>query len=83
MRKSWSIIIEGPLTYLSFSSLADAQNTPLFIELFFGNISTAYNGGFTSIRYNCKRQYINEYKNLVLRIKGDEKEYQFRIKWYG
>ena len=75
--KGWMIVNDDVMGGISKSNLMKNNDGN---GVFFGNISTAYNGGFASIRYNCKRQYINEYKNLVLRIKGDKKEYQFRIK---
>ena len=75
--KEWIIVNDDVMGGISKSNLMKNKDGN---GVFFGDISTAYNGGFASIRYNCKRQYINEYKNLVLRIKGDEKEYQFRIK---
>tara|TARA_B100001142_G_scaffold309174_1_gene341396 strand:- start:63 stop:614 length:552 start_codon:yes stop_codon:yes gene_type:complete len=75
--KRWIIVNDDVMGGISKSNLIKNKDGN---GVFFGDISTAYNGGFASIRYNCKRQYINQYKNLVLRIKGDKKEYQFRIK---
>ena len=75
--KEWVIVNDDVMGGISQSNLVINNE---YNGVFFGNISTAYNGGFASIRYNCKRQYINDYKSLVLRIKGDGKEYQFRIK---
>ena len=75
--KEWIIVNDDVMGGISKSNLMKNKDGN---GVFFGDISTAYNGGFASIRYNCKKQYINEYKNFVLRIKGDKKEYQFRIK---
>jgi len=75
--KEWMIVNDNVMGGVSKSNLRINKNGN---GVFFGNISTAYNGGFTSIRYNCKRQYINEYKSVILKIKGDRKEYQLRIK---
>lgn len=75
--KEWRIVNDDVMGGISKSNLIINNDGHGF---FFGNISTSYNGGFASIRYNCKRQYLNEYKNLVLKIKGDKKEYQLRIK---
>ena len=47
--------------------------------VFSGRISTAFNGGFASVRYNCSRIYTNN-NFIKLKIKGDKKKYQFRIK---
>mgnify|MGYP001171964789 CR=1 FL=1 len=75
--KEWIIVNDDVMGGISKSNLMKNKDGN---GVFFGDISTAYNGGFASIRYNFKKQYINEYKNFVLRIKGDKKEYQFRIK---
>lgn len=48
--------------------------------LFIGHISLANNGGFSSVRYQFKTLNVQSYTHLVLRIKGDGKKYQFRIK---
>ncbi|TBN13968.1 CIA30 family protein [Hyunsoonleella pacifica] len=48
--------------------------------LFYGVISLENNGGFSSVRYRGKTIYIKGYTKIILRIKGDGKRYQFRIK---
>jgi len=48
--------------------------------IFKGNISLENNGGFSSVRYRFKRQKVDQYKKLVLYLKGDGKKYQVRIK---
>jgi NADH dehydrogenase [ubiquinone] 1 alpha subcomplex assembly factor 1 len=75
--KDWVIVNDNVMGGVSKSKLIINKSGN---GVFFGNISTAYNGGFASVRYNCKRKYINEYKSVVLRIKGDKKEYQLRLK---
>ena len=50
---------------------------------FYGQVSTAYNGGFASVRCNLNRKYIKQYKNIKLRIKGDKKKYQLRLPVVG
>ncbi len=47
---------------------------------FSGYVSTDNNGGFSSIRYRFNTKNVSKYKNLVLKVKGDGKPYQFRIK---
>jgi len=47
---------------------------------FEGNISLDNNGGFSSIRYRFPRISVKEYTKVVLKLKGDGKKYQFRIK---
>tara|TARA_B100001758_G_C18376818_1_gene594821 strand:+ start:952 stop:1494 length:543 start_codon:yes stop_codon:yes gene_type:complete len=48
--------------------------------VFTGKISLENNGGFSSIRYNVKKLNLNKKKIIKLKIKGDGKRYQFRIK---
>jgi hypothetical protein len=48
--------------------------------LFEGGISLENNGGFSSLRYRGGRKQINEHTKIVIRLKGDGKNYQFRIK---
>lgn len=48
--------------------------------VFAGSVSTANNGGFSSVRYNSSIESVDQYKKAILRIKGDGKSYQFRTK---
>lgn len=48
--------------------------------VFEGNVSLENNGGFSSVRYNFKRKSISGLSKIVLKVKGDGKNYQFRIK---
>jgi hypothetical protein len=47
---------------------------------FYGNISLENNGGFSSLRYQMDKTSVNDFTKVVLRVKGDGKDYQFRIK---
>jgi len=48
--------------------------------IFKGEISLENNGGFSSIRYNSTKVKIDNQKKFVIRLKGDGKKYQFRVK---
>jgi len=48
--------------------------------VFSGNVSTDYNGGFSSVRYGLKSISILNAKIIKIRLKGDGKMYQCRIK---
>jgi hypothetical protein len=48
--------------------------------LYFGKVSLENNGGFSSLRYRFNTIDVSKYSKIVLRIKGDGKNYQFRIK---
>ena len=48
--------------------------------VFEGLISTANNGGFSSIRLNLNRIDVSTDSYFKIKLKGDNKKYQFRIK---
>ena len=48
--------------------------------VFSGKVSLENNGGFSSIRHRFERMDVTNYSKLVLRVKGDGKRYQVRIK---
>lgn len=45
-----------------------------------GKVSLENNGGFSSLRYDFSLIKVENYTKVVLKIKGDGKDYQFRIK---
>ncbi|MDR9419828.1 CIA30 family protein [Gracilimonas sp.] len=45
-----------------------------------GEISLKNNGGFSSLRYTFPRMNVSPDNHIRLRIKGDGKKYQFRVK---
>ena len=47
---------------------------------FSGLVSLENNGGFSSLRYDFKSKETEGYKFIVLKVKGDGKKYQFRLK---
>ena len=48
--------------------------------VFSGHVSIENNGGFSSVRHQFKSIDISEYRYFIIRIKGDGKKYQFRVK---
>jgi hypothetical protein len=48
--------------------------------VFEGKVSLENNGGFSSIRHRFEQKQIADYSKVVIRLKGDGKRYQFRIK---
>jgi hypothetical protein len=48
--------------------------------VFEGNVSLENNGGFSSVRYRFDKIAVEDFTKIVLRLKGDGKTYQFRIK---
>lgn len=47
---------------------------------FEGTVSLENNGGFSSVRYRAGKVTITGYTKVVIRLKGDGKNYQFRLK---
>ena len=45
-----------------------------------GNVSLENNGGFSSLRYQFEKIRTHENSKIVIRLKGDGKQYQFRVK---
>ena len=50
------------------------------VGVFEGAISLENNGGFSSVRYNFQRTLIEKNTKLVIKLRGDGKDYQFRVK---
>ena len=48
--------------------------------VFKGNISLENNGGFSSVRYQLEKTEVTKYTKIKIRLKGDGKDYQFRVK---
>jgi hypothetical protein len=48
--------------------------------VFEGTVSLENNGGFSSVRYAMATQDVREFKTLKLKVKGDGKTYQIRVK---
>ena len=61
-------------------STSDLSRSKEGNAVFTGFVSLENNGGFASIQYHFKSKDISGYQKAVIRVKGDGKEYQFRIK---
>lgn len=73
---NWYILNDGVMGGVSSSSLkVDSDG----FGCFEGNVSTANNGGFASLRY-VSLVRVGKRKTIKLKIKGDGKDYQFRVK---
>jgi hypothetical protein len=72
----WRIVNDGVMGGISKSALVltDAGHGQ-----FSGHVSLANNGGFASIQLNTTIKLAEE-KFIVLRVKGDGKAYEFRLK---
>lgn len=74
---SWTVVNDGVMGGLSKGkiSITDDGNA-----LFEGFLSTENNGGFSSVKYVFSKKEVRDFKSVMLRVKGDGKRYQFRIK---
>ena len=74
---NWRVIDDGVMGGLSRGNLI--INKEGHAE-YSGYVTTDNNGGFSSIRYNFENKDVSNYNHVVLKIKGDGKSYQFRLK---
>jgi NADH dehydrogenase [ubiquinone] 1 alpha subcomplex assembly factor 1 len=75
--QNWNIVddvVMGGKSVGNFS-LSDAG-----FGLFQGELSLENNGGFSSVCYQFKTLKVNKYSSIIIKLKGDGKDYQFRIK---
>jgi NADH dehydrogenase [ubiquinone] 1 alpha subcomplex assembly factor 1 len=77
--KEWRIVNDGVMGGISQSSL---MLTEAGHGRFSGHVSLANNGGFASAQLNTTIQLEEDQKFIVLRVKGDGKHYEFRLKGY-
>ena len=73
----WNVVNDGVMGGISKSSLVLTNSGN---GKFSGHVSLANNGGFASIQLDRTIVLSQEKKFIVLRIKGDGKRYEFRIK---
>ena len=74
---SWRVVDDEVMGGLSIGNFKINENGN---GLFYGKISLENNGGFSSLRYKFNQIDVSKYSKIILRIKGDGKAYQFRIK---
>ena len=75
--KNWRIVnddVMGGISTSSFSINSDGNG------VFEGHVSLENYGGFSSVRYQSKNITIENCNSFQMRIKGDGKSYQFRIR---
>lgn len=73
----WQIVNDNVMGGLSQSSfiLNEKGNA-----IFKGSVSLDNNGGFCSVRTSFDQIKVNDFQKIIIRLKGDGKTYQFRIK---
>jgi len=75
--KEWRIVNDGVMGGLSRSSL---KLTEAGHGQFSGHVSLANSGGFASVQLSTTIKRDEEMKFIVMRVKGDGKRYEFRLK---
>jgi len=75
--KNWRIVNDDVMGGISNSSFKLSRAGH---GIFQGNVSTKNNGGFASVRHIMNKININESTTIRVKVKGDGKNYQFRIK---
>lgn len=73
----WNIVNDVVMGGLSKSTLELNKKGYAF---FSGTVLLENNGGFCSIRHRFAKKDVSPYQKIVLRVKGDGKNYQFRVK---
>ncbi len=48
--------------------------------VFFGHVSLENNGGFSSLRYRFDKMKVVDFEKICIRLRGDGKRYQCRVK---
>lgn len=74
---NWTIVDDVVMGGRSFGNFELDENGH---GVFSGNISLENNGGFSSVRYTMPEPDVSGYAKFVIRLKGDGKAYQFRVK---
>ncbi len=73
----WIVINDSVMGGVSSSTF---QLTTDGNGIFEGNISLDNKGGFSSVRYNTIKTIVKGYSKVLIQLKGDGKDYQFRIR---
>jgi len=75
--QQWTVVNDGVMGGLSKGTIKINENGH---ALFSGNVLLENNGGFSSIRHRFAKKELSPFQKIVLRVKGDGKTYQFRVK---
>ena len=74
---SWKIVDDGVMGGRSQGSFSINEEGNAVFE---GIVSLDNYGGFSSVRHLLSEKDISKYTKVLMRVKGDGKKYQFRIK---
>lgn len=74
---NWQVVNDGVMGGVSKGSFTlNSEGHGVFK----GNVSLDNYGGFTSVRYGFQKINLEKKTKIIMRLKGDGKNYQFRIK---
>lgn len=73
----WQVINDGVMGGLSEGHLIVNNKGN---GVYYGSVSLDNNGGFSSVRYRLDPIRVKHFSRAVIRVKGDGKRYQFRVK---
>tara|TARA_Y100000766_G_C18602960_1_gene457590 strand:- start:80 stop:571 length:492 start_codon:yes stop_codon:yes gene_type:complete len=73
----WIVVNDGVMGGFSSSKITVNSNGD---GVFSGHVSLENNGGFCSVKYPLNSLKISKFNTFEIRIKGDGKKYQFRVK---
>ena len=74
---NWMVVNDGVMGGMSESRTKVSEHGTL---VFTGNVSLENNGGFASIRHGAEPFGLERGKGIMLRVKGDGKKYQLRVR---
>jgi len=74
---NWNIVDDVVMGGRSNSTFTISNNGT---GVFRGKVSLENNGGFSMVQYRFDTKKVDEFSKVIMRIKGDGKTYQFRIK---
>lgn len=74
---NWYVVDDGVMGGLSQGTFTSTDSGN---ALYRGIVRTENNGGFSSVRHGFKTKDVSKYEFVMLKVKGDGKSYQFRIK---
>tara|TARA_Y100001933_G_C18871701_1_gene510263 strand:- start:511 stop:990 length:480 start_codon:yes stop_codon:yes gene_type:complete len=74
---SWIVVDDVVMGGVSSSRISISKDGN---GVFSGHVSLDNNGGFSSVRHRFNSIDISKYNSFLIRIKGDGKKYQFRVK---
>jgi hypothetical protein len=73
----WRVVNDGVMGGVSSSTMTTTESGT---GMFSGSLSLENNGGFASVRSDLAQPDLSPYAGLVLRVRGDGRRYQVRLR---